>query len=128
MDQKIAVIQKANEEFQKYQSRFPILDTAVPLGPQWGDFAQEVARAASESGVELKSLTFGPVGGSMEGVSDVLGVVFSLTGTGTYPSLRKFAARVDESRRVAVVSSVTVTTDSLSVSGAVGFIPETGGQ
>ena len=128
MDQKIAVIQKANEEFQKHQDRFPILDAAVPKDPRWGDFAQEVAQAASESGVELKSLAFGPVGGTNMVVPEVFGVSFSLTGTGTYPSLRKFVAMIGRSRRVAVVSNATITAESLSVRGDVGFFPESGGE
>ena len=127
VDQKIAVVQKANEELQKYQNRLSILDTAIPQEPAWGDFAQEITQAASESGVELKSLTFGPVGGSTM-VPDVLGIVFNLTGAGIYPSLRKFAARIDESRRVTVVSDVTITTDLLSIKGVVGYAPGTGDE
>ena len=115
MDEKIAEIQKASEQLQRYQNKLPILSEALPLGPNWSSFAETVTQVASQSGIEIRSLTLGPI--------DETGVNFNVNATGSYPSLRKFVTAVNNLRRIAVISNISFSQENnekatLSVKGA----------
>jgi Tfp pilus assembly protein PilO len=116
LDDKIVKIQQASAELNNISPRLPTLDEAIPAGPNWESWSEELANIASQSGVQLEAVEVGPapVAGKWEttetgstnlpsGIGDL---DFTVTASGNYDDLKQMVAALENTRRLNVLSNV----------------------
>lgn len=104
MDEKIALIHQARQVYSQNEARFAVLDEALPAGSEWSRFAAGVEQMATDSGLLLKSISIGP----LYTAKAAEGVAFTLQADGTYDQIKGFVAGLKNSRRLALISKVSI--------------------
>ncbi|HJZ05296.1 hypothetical protein A2634_00790 [Candidatus Amesbacteria bacterium RIFCSPHIGHO2_01_FULL_48_32] len=114
MDQKIAVIQQARQEYENNAPRLGLLDEALPTRTAWSLFVTSLGGFASQSGVVIETISIGPLAGEKRDEiagTGAGGLDFSLTVAGEYPQLKRFIDTLENSRRLVVLTDVTLSHD-----------------
>lgn len=114
LDEKIQLVQNANEKLRAIRPRLELLDQAMPVGNEWAKYAQRFLDTATESGLEVTDLTFEgiTVSGLMVGQKNTslppgfFGLNFSFVGKGDFDQVTEFLDIVENWRRVTVLSGV----------------------
>ncbi|MBI2008361.1 type 4a pilus biogenesis protein PilO [Candidatus Amesbacteria bacterium] len=126
LDEKIGVVQQAEEVLQRVEPQLEIIDEAVPSDVMWGKFAQEVGQLATGSGIRLESVVMNPIEGGDGGKLVMWN--FTVSGDGGYANAKKFVDELEKMRRVVVVTTVDMLKTgegevTLSLAGKFGFLP-----
>jgi Tfp pilus assembly protein PilO len=105
MQAKINSIIAAQDEYAQKLDLLPLLEEALPERSEFPRLASFIERLASENGAVLKSLTFNQIGqvgkDKNKAVSSETGSLeFSLNVSGSYPNLKAFLAKLEDSRRI----------------------------
>jgi hypothetical protein len=116
LDDKIVKIQLASSELDKISTRLPVLDEALPTNPDWDKWSRQIFDIASSSGVQLVSVSVGPVpiSGTWESAkgeiinlpSGVNGLSFTVSATGNYEKLKGMVVAMENTRRLNILSNV----------------------
>ncbi len=117
MDKKIALIQEARQAYSQVEERLNLLDEAVPTKLAWSGFVKRVDRYASESGVQLRSISVGPVAGEQVKIitgSNLSGMDFNAIVVGDYLAIKEFVSRLMNSRRMLVIEKVAISREAES--------------
>jgi len=132
LDDKIKKMRQATSALDEATPRLPILDQALPQTPDWDVWAQKISDIASQSGVQLKSISVGPVPALTELAPGVKAINFSVSATGGYDQLKQMADEIEMTRRLNVLSSVQFTSAknkdggvdlTLNITGTVAYAP-----
>lgn len=113
LNEKISAVQKASGLLEQNRDRLSLLDLALPGDSNWADWANMLVKSASDSGLAVSSVVFGPVPAGEKEVRGKLppgawGVAFSVTASGQYPQIKDFVERVENLSRVSVLTDVRV--------------------
>jgi Tfp pilus assembly protein PilO len=140
LDEKILNVQKALVELDAVSQKAPLLDEVLPKEPDWSSIATNLEKMATESGLQMESVTIDkipltpePSTGTGQLKSQmprgVLPVRFIFTASGEYTRIRKMLSDLENLRRVIILSSVEIDTNKdgslrVTINGEAGFIPE----
>lgn len=142
LNQKIVDDQKAARQLEQNRPRLTILTDGLPTTAEWKDWEQNMEGLATQSGVELNSVSIGttvvkgqeiaPATGkkTIEVVTlpnEVSGINVSVEATGQYSQLRQFTEAVEKTRRIIIFSLTEIDkqkdgTLQLTLVGRIGYI------
>ncbi len=112
LTQKIAALQTAQTEYLSVESLLPILDEAIPSNPEIMKSAKVIEKVATDSKIIIKSLSILEL--PQNDSADVpfsqktkQKLIFNVSISGDYVSIRNFAESLRNSRKSFVIDSVT---------------------
>lgn len=127
LDKKIVAVQKAGVQLQSLSNRVAIIDEALPSTSNWAAFISSAERMATESGVQISTITIGsatvkgsaapsrtltPVSPNSPTLPEnVAGISFSISARGTYANAVDFINRIESTRRMIVLTDVQISTE-----------------
>lgn len=108
--QKIASLNTAQSQYEKYSSQFSLLDEAIPKTAQLVSSLQIVEKIASENGLIIQSITISSMPDDLS-VADAAKakretLTFNVSLIGDYMKIREFIEDLMNSRRMMVVDQV----------------------
>jgi hypothetical protein len=113
LDEKIVKMQQAGLEMDKVAARLPMLEEAIPEGPEWKSWSEKIIGIASQSGVQIVNMEVGPApisGKWEESEGQIKNLGFVITASGTYDKLKQMVVTIEDTRRLNVLSDVQFTT------------------
>ncbi len=116
-DQKITALTDLQQQYNRLKPLIPVINNALPTEKNQSRIAIELRNIASQSGMNLDSLTFpssaapGPLSQTVK-VGDVLAVPVSFQLLGTYEQLQHFLTRQENLDRYTSMTSLGITAQS----------------
>lgn len=125
LNEKIAQVQQASSLLNQIHDKLRLVTDAVPATPAWSLWLSKMEFAASSSGVKIQSASLGPVQliGTDTAVKDnssleakalpeqIKGISFNMVVAGQYEQLKGFIERVENNRRLVVLTSLLMSKD-----------------
>lgn len=141
LDDKILSLRKAISEMEAVEPDLQVLSDAIPDQPNWDVLAGELYKAATESGLDITSVSIEKIPTSpIEPVSDqiqatslvpkgLISIRFSLSAIGTEEQITNALMMIEKMKRLALFPNVAIEEDkdgrlNLTVSGEASYIPE----
>lgn len=110
LEQKIASLNTAQTQYQKFSSQFYLLDEAIPKTAELVGGLKIVERIASDNGLVIKGITISAVPNELSKADEKAATRESLTFnvdlTGDYLKIRQFVEDLMSSRRMIIVDQV----------------------
>lgn len=141
LDEKILSLRQAISEMEAVEPDLQVLSDAIPENQNWDVLAGELYKAATESGLEITSVSIDKIPMSpTEPVSDqvqvsslvpkgLIPIRFSLSAVGSEEQILNALMKIQKMKRLALFPSVAIEEDkdgrlNLTVSGEASYIPE----
>ncbi|MDD3744689.1 MAG: type 4a pilus biogenesis protein PilO [Lentimicrobiaceae bacterium] len=110
MNDKIASMSTAQQQYTQYSNQFPLLDEALPKEPMLLNALQIIEKVASENALVVQDISVSDLPSETEevniGNAERKTLTFNVTVAGDYLSLRQFVETLMTSRRVFLIEQV----------------------
>ena len=142
LENKIFTVQKALENLDAVNDKLGLLDEALPKETEWKQIADKLQFIATGSGIALDNILISKIpltpidpASKQEQVSTMIpqGIIpirFTYEITGDYESVRQVVSKIENTRRIIIVSRVQVlpTKDGggwhMTMQGETGYLPD----
>lgn len=114
--EKIASLNTAQSQYEKYSSQFYLLDEALPKKASLVESLKIIEKIASENGLVIKGINVSDVPDEMNGADPATAerqnLTLNIDVLGDYVDLRQFIEDIINSRRMMIVDQVNFSMDS----------------
>jgi Tfp pilus assembly protein PilO len=141
LDEKILKVRKAIDEMESVKPDLPLLQQVLPEQANWEILAEDLYRAATESGLDIMTISVEKVPLSPTEVTidqqqakplvpqGLISVRFSLSAKGNEQQILNTITTLQKMKRIILFSDVSIEQDkdgrlNLNVFGEVGYIPD----
>jgi Tfp pilus assembly protein PilO len=116
MDQKIAALSTAANQYEKYSDQFYLLEDALPRSASLVNALKIIEKLASETDLVVESITLSDVPDENQTVSAANAerkiLTFNVDVAGDYLNMRQFVEKIMNSRRMLIVDQVNFSLSS----------------
>jgi Tfp pilus assembly protein PilO len=139
LDKKILAVRNAVQEMDKVEGELPLLYEMIPTSPEWDRFADEIYRAATNSGMMIQSIAIDKIPNKATEAatskqtsevvpSGIIPIKFTVSGKGEYEQFIKMLTELEKNKRLPIFTLATIDIDkngqlNLNLSGEIGYMP-----
>jgi Tfp pilus assembly protein PilO len=141
LDEKILKVRRAIDEMESVKNDLPLLQQILPEQADWDILADDLYKAATESGLDILSISVEKIPLSPSEIvvdqqqakplmpQGLISIRFSIAAKGNEQQIRNTILALQEMKRLILFSDVSIEEDkdgrlNLNASGEVGYIPD----